>query len=112
MQRAESHARRRNLLDLGPQDYVTQLVYVHQLHFRGMKGPEWHFRRSGNVRDRPPRLAAPGPALGAASEALGALPEGASVHRDRGYDPHLTRERLAELGLRWEISGKGKPVPF
>jgi hypothetical protein len=24
----------------------------------------------------------------------------------------LTRERLEELGLRWEISGKGKPAPF
>jgi transposase len=52
------------------------------------------------------------PTLEAASEALGALPEGASVHLDRGYDSRLTRERLAELGLRWEISGKGKPAPF
>jgi IS5 family transposase len=39
------------------------------------------------------------PTLEAASEALGALPEGASVHLDRGYDLRLTRERLAELGL-------------
>ncbi len=52
------------------------------------------------------------PTLEAASEALGALPEGASVHLDRGYDSRLTRERLKELGLRWEISGKGKPAPF
>ena len=52
------------------------------------------------------------PTLEAVSEALGALPEGASVHLDRGYDSRLTRERLAELGLRWEISGKGKPAPF
>jgi transposase len=52
------------------------------------------------------------PTLEAASEALGALPEGAIVHLDRGYDSRLTRERLAELGLRWEISGKGKPAPF
>jgi transposase len=52
------------------------------------------------------------PTLEAASEALGALPEGASVHLDRGYDSRLTRERLAELGLRWEISGKGKPASF
>jgi hypothetical protein len=52
------------------------------------------------------------PTLETASEALGALPEGASVHLDRGYDSRLTRERLAELGLRWEISGKGKPAPF
>jgi IS5 family transposase len=50
--------------------------------------------------------------LEAASETLGALPEGSSVHLDRGYDSRLTRERLRELGLRWEISGKGKPAPF
>ena len=52
------------------------------------------------------------PTLKAASEALGALPEGASVHLDRGYDSRLTRERLLELGLGWEISGKGKPAPY
>jgi transposase len=52
------------------------------------------------------------PTLQAASEVLGALHEEASVHLDRGYDSRLTRERLAELGLRWEISGKGKPAPF
>ena len=52
------------------------------------------------------------PTLKAASEALGALPKEASIHLDRGYDSRLTRERLAQLGLRWEISGKGKPAPF
>jgi transposase len=52
------------------------------------------------------------PTLEAISGALGALPEGASVHLDRGYDSPLTRERLKELGLRWEISGKGKPAPY
>jgi transposase len=52
------------------------------------------------------------PTLEATSEALGALPEGASVHLDRGYDSELTRERLRELGLGWEISGKGKPAPY
>jgi len=52
------------------------------------------------------------PTLETVSEALGALPEGANIQLDRGYDSHLTRERLAELGLRWEISGKGKPAPF
>jgi transposase len=52
------------------------------------------------------------PTLKAASEVLGALPEETSVHLDRGYDSRLTRERLAELGLGWEISGKGKPAPF
>jgi transposase len=52
------------------------------------------------------------PTLHLASEALGALSEETSVHLDRGYDSLLTRERLEELGLRWEISGKGKPAPF
>lgn len=52
------------------------------------------------------------PTLESASEALGGLPQGTSVHLDRGYDSRLTRERLAELGLRWEILGKGKPAPF
>jgi IS5 family transposase len=52
------------------------------------------------------------PTLEAASQALGALPEGTSVHLDRGYDSALTRERLRELGLGWEISGKGKSAPY
>lgn len=53
------------------------------------------------------------PTLWAASEALGVpMPEETSVHLDRGYDSLLTRERLAKLGLGWEISGKGKPAPF
>ena len=61
---------------------------------------------------QPPRLAAFGPDPRGTSEALGTLPEGASVHLDRGYDSQLTRERLEELGLGWEISGKGKPAPY
>jgi transposase len=53
------------------------------------------------------------PTLETVSEALlGTLPEETSVHLDRGYDSKLTRERLEELGLGWEISGKGKPAPF
>jgi transposase len=52
------------------------------------------------------------PTLKAASGSLGALPEEASVHLDRGYDSERTRERLRELGLRGEISGKGKPAPY
>ncbi|MDP9486205.1 MAG: IS5 family transposase [Actinomycetota bacterium] len=53
------------------------------------------------------------PTLEAVLETLGGpLPEEANVHLDRGYDSRLTRERLADLGLRWEISGKGKPAPF
>lgn len=45
-------------------------------------------------------------------EALGGLPEGTSAHLDRGCDSDPTRERLANPGLRWEISGKGKPAPL
>ena len=45
-------------------------------------------------------------------EVVGELPERMSVHLDRGYDSKRTRERLRELGLGWEISGKGKPAPF
>jgi Transposase DDE domain len=52
------------------------------------------------------------PTIEATSEALGTPPEGASVHLDRGYDSELTRQRLEELGLGWEISGKGKPTPY
>ena len=52
------------------------------------------------------------PTLEAVAKTLGGLPEERSVHLDRGYDSRLTRERLAELGLRWEISEKGKPAPF
>ena len=52
------------------------------------------------------------PTLEAASEALGALPEGASVHLDRGYDSEPTRRRLRERGLVAEIAQKGKPAPL
>ena len=52
------------------------------------------------------------PTLEATSEALGGLPDEASVHLDRGYDSRLTRERLRELGLGWEIPQKGKPAPY
>ncbi len=45
-------------------------------------------------------------------EIVGELPEHISVHLDRGYDSKLTRERLKELELGWEISGKGKPAPY
>ncbi len=52
------------------------------------------------------------PTLKAVAKTLGRLPEQTSVHLDRGYDSKLTRERLEELGLEWEISGKGKSAPF
>ena len=50
--------------------------------------------------------------LDAVAEVLGELPEGASVHLDRGYDSKVTRERLRERGLLAEISEKGKPAPM
>jgi IS5 family transposase len=52
------------------------------------------------------------PTLDAVVETLGGLPEGTSVHLDRGYDSDLTRERLEDRGLLWESSKKGKPAPF
>lgn len=42
------------------------------------------------------------------SEALGGLPELASVHLDRGYDSRLSRERLEELGLRMGDLAEGQ----
>ena len=45
-------------------------------------------------------------------EILGALPESARVHLDRGYDSDLTRKRLAERDLSGVISEKGKPSPL
>jgi transposase len=52
------------------------------------------------------------PTLEHACASVGRLPEGASVHLDRGYDSELTRERLEELRLLSEISQKGKPAPL
>ncbi len=45
-------------------------------------------------------------------EILGALPDSARVHLDRGYDSDLTRKRLAERDLTGVISEKGKPSPL
>jgi hypothetical protein len=52
------------------------------------------------------------PTLEHASESVGGLPEGVSVHLDRGYDSGATRERLEERRLLAEISRKGKPAPL
>ena len=52
------------------------------------------------------------PTLDAMAQTLGGLPEEISAHLDRGYDSDLTRERLEERGLLWEISKKGKPAPL
>ncbi len=52
------------------------------------------------------------PTLEHASASVGGLPEGASVHLDRGYDSFITRDRLKERGLNAEIAEKGKPAPL
>jgi IS5 family transposase len=44
------------------------------------------------------------PTLEHASELVRDLPDGSSVHLNRGYDSELTRERLQERGLIAEIS--------
>jgi transposase len=43
---------------------------------------------------------------------LGGLPDGASVHLDRGYDSLTTRRKLQARSLIGEISEKGKPAPM
>ena len=50
------------------------------------------------------------PTLEHASASVGVLPEGASVHLDRGYDSFITRERLKERWLYPEIAEKDKPA--
>ena len=52
------------------------------------------------------------PTLEHAGTLVGALPEGAIVHLDRGYDSKASRERLEERRLLGEISQKGKPSPL
>ena len=52
------------------------------------------------------------PTLDHASESVGGLPEGASVHLDRGYDSNITRERLKERALNAEIAKKGQLAPL
>jgi len=50
------------------------------------------------------------PTLDHASASVGGLPEGATIHLDRGYDSFVTRERLKDRGLIGEIAQKGKPA--
>ena len=52
------------------------------------------------------------PTLEHANASVGGLPEGASVHLDRGYDSFVTRERLEERGMKAEIAKKGQPAPL
>jgi len=40
------------------------------------------------------------------------LPEKITVHLDAGYDSHLTRDLLAELGCDHQIATKGIPAPI
>jgi Transposase DDE domain len=40
------------------------------------------------------------------------LPEGPTVHLDRGYDSSKTRDLLEILGYRAEIAVKGTPAPI
>jgi Transposase DDE domain len=47
-------------------------------------------------------------ALEAVAQALGGLPERASVHLERGYDSNLTRESLEDRGPIGEIPQEGK----
>ena len=49
------------------------------------------------------------PTLEHVDASVGGLPEQTSIHLDRAYDSELTRERLRDRGLGWEISKKGKP---
>jgi hypothetical protein len=50
------------------------------------------------------------PTIEHADTSVGGLPEGASVHLDRGYDSFVTRERLKVRGLTAEIAKKGQPA--
>jgi len=68
----------------------------------------------GGVTDSANRHDSPllAPTLDNACALVGALPEEAIVHLDHGYDSKATRERLADRGLKAEISRKGKPSPL
>lgn len=44
-------------------------------------------------------------------EPWGPMPDGTTVHLDRGYDSARTRAVLADLGLRGQIAAKGIPAP-
>ena len=50
--------------------------------------------------------------LDTVTQTLGELPEGTSIHLDRGYDSGTTHQRLRERALSAEISKKGEPVPL
>jgi transposase len=43
---------------------------------------------------------------------LGSLPDGVTIHLDRGYDSALTRHRLTARGLQGEIARRGAPAPL
>jgi Transposase DDE domain len=63
---------------------------------------------AGAHRHDSPLLA---PTLDRARAQVGALPAEVTVHLDGGYDSHVTRALLAELGFDGEIARKGVPAP-
>jgi Transposase DDE domain len=65
----------------------------------------------GAPADRHDSALLPG-TLDSVEEILGALPEPARVHLDRGYDSDLTCKRLAQRDLIGVICQKGKPSPL
>lgn len=52
------------------------------------------------------------PTIEHAPESVGGLPEGASVHLDRGYDSFVSHECFQERGLNAQIAKKGQPAPL
>jgi hypothetical protein len=53
-----------------------------------------------------------GPALAAAKEQAGAMPEAVNINLARGYDRTKSRVLIAELGFTAEIARKGVPAPI
>jgi hypothetical protein len=53
-----------------------------------------------------------GPALAAAKEQAGAMPEAVNINLDRGYDSTKSPVLIAELGFTAEIARKGVPAPI
>ena len=64
---------------------------------------------AGANRHDCPQLA---PTLKAARTQLDRLPAHVTAHLDAGYDSHVTRNLLNELGFEGEISRKGVPAPI
>jgi DDE family transposase len=52
------------------------------------------------------------PTLAGICDMIGPLPDGPTMHLDRGYDSTKTRDLLEILGYRAEIAVKGRPAPI